>query len=250
MRRPLRGTVAAALASLVLAGCGGGTVQTTDPAVHAAAASTDTEPTVLATATATGALRATLTNTGKPITIWAMPGGDSTGSLPASTSYRSARTLLVDRIEGDWVRVLLPTRPNGSTGWVKAADIRISRIQESISVNLTAKTITVTLPGQAPVAAPAGIGTVKNPTPKGRFYVTDRVTPANPAGAYGPLALGLSAHSDTLSEFGSGDGQIGIHGTNEPASIGKAASHGCIRVPTTIVTLLRQIPLGTPVLIS
>jgi lipoprotein-anchoring transpeptidase ErfK/SrfK len=146
--------------------------------------------------------------------------------------------------------VWLPTRPNGSTGWVKATDVRMARITQSITVNLSAKTITVSLPGQAPVTAPAGIGTEADPTPKGRFYVTDRVKPADAHGAYGPLALGLSAHSDVLKTFGAGDGQIGIHGTNEPASIGKAASHGCIRVPAPIVTLLQRIPLGTPVTIG
>jgi lipoprotein-anchoring transpeptidase ErfK/SrfK len=135
-------------------------------------------------------------------------------------------------------------------GWVKAADVRVSRIQEAITVDLAARTITVTLPGQAPVTAPAATGTKADPTPRGKFYVTDRVRPPNPAGAYGPLALGLSAHSVTLKTFGGGDGQIGIHGTNEPASIGKAASHGCIRVPATTVTLLQRVPLGTPVTIS
>lgn len=94
------------------------------------------------------------------------------------------------------------------------------------------------------------VGSVDDPTPSGRFYVTDRVRPPDPGGSYGAFALGLSAHSPTLSEFGSGDGQIGIHGTNEPGSIGQAVSHGCIRVPADVVPLLARIPLGTPVMIT
>jgi lipoprotein-anchoring transpeptidase ErfK/SrfK len=131
-----------------------------------------------------------------------------------------------------------------------ATDVTLQPTPDSIAVNLDERTITVTVPGQDPLTAPASIGTERNPTPRGRFYVTDRVQPSNPNGAYGPLALGLSAHSDTLSEFSGRDGQIGIHGTNEPSSIGRATSHGCIRVPPAVVELLKLVPLGTPVTIS
>ena len=81
-------------------------------------------------------------------------------------------------------------------------------------------------------------------------YVTDVLDTGNDGGAYGPFALGLSAHSETLSEFGGGDGQVGIHGTNDPSSIGNNVSHGCVRVPNDIVSQLAAIvPLGTPVTI-
>ena len=236
----------AALASLVLAGCGGGTGPS-DPAVQAAAPTTATAATVPATTTAPGTLRVSLANAGRPLTVWRAPGGDAMLTLPATTSYGSARTLLVDRAEGPWYRVLLPTRPNGGVGWVKAGDVTVQQVADTITVNVSRRTITVTLAGRSPVTTAAAVGTSADPTPRGRFYVTDRVQPANPGGAYGPLALGLSAHSDTLRTFGGGDGQIGIHGTDEPASIGRAASHGCIRVPAQIVALLRQVPLGTPV---
>ena len=65
------------------------------------------------------------------------------------------------------------------------------------------------------------------------------------------LHASTSAHSFTLSEFGGGDGQIGIHGTNQPDSIGTSASHGCVRVPNEVITALAgNIPLGTPVTIT
>ena len=69
-------------------------------------------------------------------------------------------------------------------------------------------------------------------------------------GAYGPFAIGLSAHSDTLTEFAGGDGAIGIHGTNDPASIGNPVSHGCVRVPNDVaVQLAQMLAPGTPVTI-
>lgn len=227
--------VPVALAGLMLAGCGGDS-----PTISEASSPPQTTP----------ALRAVLTTETKPITIHTSPDGPVQTTLNPTTTYGSRRVFLVDRIEDDWIHVFLPTRPNGATGWVPATDVTTQQIPDSIMVDLTKHTITVTVSGHDPLTAPAAIGTPENPTPQGQFYVTDRVQPKNQNGAYGPLALGLSAHSDTLSEFGGGDGQIGIHGTNEPSSIGKAASHGCIRVPPHVVDLLKLVPLGTPVTIN
>jgi lipoprotein-anchoring transpeptidase ErfK/SrfK len=78
--------------------------------------------------------------------------------------------------------------------------------------------------------------------------VTDNVTLANPGSPWGPHALGLSARSDTITEFNGGDGIVGIHGTNRPDSIGEAASLGCVRVPNEVIVQLHQlVQIGTPV---
>jgi lipoprotein-anchoring transpeptidase ErfK/SrfK len=102
--------------------------------------------------------------------------------------------------------------------------------------------------GQVELEAPVADGTAADPTPAGSFYVTDVVDTGNAAGAYGPYALGLSGHSETLTQFAGGDGQLGLHGTNEPGSIGRSVSHGCVRVGNDVITrLARTVPLGTPV---
>jgi lipoprotein-anchoring transpeptidase ErfK/SrfK len=45
-------------------------------------------------------------------------------------------------------------------------------------------------------------------------------------------------------------GELGIHGTSEPSSIGKAVTHGCIRLANEAITALYPlVPLGTPVYI-
>ena len=64
------------------------------------------------------------------------------------------------------------------------------------------------------------------------------------------FALGLSGHSDVLTEFGGGDGQIAIHGTNNPGDIGQDVSHGCVRIVNDAIERLSTLPLGTPVVIS
>ncbi len=51
-----------------------------------------------------------------------------------------------------------------------------------------------------------------------------------------------------LTSFNGGDGVIGIHGTNDPSSVGRDVSHGCIRLRNADVTYLAErLPLGTPV---
>ncbi len=121
----------------------------------------------------------------------------------------------------------------------------------AVEVSLSDHVMRVTRDGQVAVETPVAIGTDATPTPTGRFYVTDVIDTGKPDGAYGPFALGLSAHSDVLDQFAGGDGQIGIHGTNQPDSIGTSASHGCVRVPNEVITALAgNIPLGTPVTIT
>ena len=62
---------------------------------------------------------------------------------------------------------------------------------------------------------------------------------------YGPFAFGLSGFSDVHMDFAGGEGVIGIHGTNDPASIGTRVSNGCIRVPNDVITdLAARLPLG------
>ncbi len=92
------------------------------------------------------------------------------------------------------------------------------------------------------------VGSPQNPTPTGNYFVTDIVELADPTGPWGPFALGLSAFSDTITEFNGGDGIIGIHGTNRPASIGQPVSLGCVRVPNEVAARLADlVELGTPV---
>jgi len=169
--------------------------------------------------------------------------------LPATTTFGSATTLLVEVRDGEWLQVLLPTRPNGSSGWVRAADVELRHTDFEIDVDLAGRTLTVSDEGVTVLETPVAIGAPDAPTPAGRFFVTD-VLDTPDGDAYGPFALGLSGHSDVLTEFAGGDGQIGLHGTDDPSSIGQAVSHGCVRVDNEVITqLASMLPLGTPVTI-
>jgi lipoprotein-anchoring transpeptidase ErfK/SrfK len=88
------------------------------------------------------------------------------------------------------------------------------------------------------------------PTPTGRFYITVKLRPPQISTVYGAWALGLSGYSDVLEQFGTGDGQIALHGTSDPADLGREVSNGCVRMDNAAITSLAEtLPLGTPVTI-
>ncbi len=150
--------------------------------------------------------------------------------------------------QAGWARVMLPIRPNGSEGWVRTDGMAMFVVEGSMVIDLSDRTLIYRVGNNEVLTTEVGIGTNRNPTPTGRFFVTDSVTMANPDSTWGPHALGLSARSDTITEYNGGDGIIGIHGTNSPWSIGQASSLGCVRVPNEIITRLHQmVRLGTPV---
>lgn len=158
---------------------------------------------------------------------------------------------LVRRRHGDWLQVYLPTRPNLSTGWVRARDVRLRADPYRLQVQLRAHRLILWRDARPILRTPIGVGRAVSPTPTGRYFITDLVRPPDPRGFYGPYAFGLSAHSRIFTTFEGGDGQIGIHGTDAPTGLGRDVSHGCIRVADArIVRLARTLPLGTPVDIS
>ena len=149
-----------------------------------------------------------------------------------------------------WLRVHLPVRPNGSMGWIKATDVRLTEHDYRITVRLGAHRITVTRGPTVLVDAPIGVGTSQTPTPGGLYYTKELLKPPTPDSVYGPYAYGLSGFSNTLESFDGGEPVLGIHGTNDPSGLGKDVSHGCIRMPNAdIVRLVEEIelPLGVPV---
>ena len=187
-----------------------------------------------------------------PVAVAPAPGAAPTLELPATTGFGSPRALLVVDRQGDWLQVALPERPNGSTGWLRLDDtVELREVDERVEIDLAARTLTLYDGGTEVLTTPVAVGSPDAPTPTGDFYVIDKLATGDPDHAYGPFAFGLSAHADVLTEFAGGDGQVGVHGTNDPASIGQAVSHGCVRVPNDVAAELdARLPLGTPVRIG
>lgn len=146
-----------------------------------------------------------------------------------------------------WYRVQLPMRPNGIEGYVRARDVEIARLHSRIVVDLSERRLELFRRGRRVLKARVAIGAPITPTPRGSYYVNQKLTTPDPWGPFGPGALGISAFSPVLQEWTQG-GPIAIHGTNAPGSIGQAVSYGCIRVRNeTLLLLFRMAPAGTPV---
>lgn len=149
-----------------------------------------------------------------------------------------------------WYEVELPVLRNGTTGWVPARAVRLFSVGVRIVVSLSERRLSLYRAGRLVLRAPAGVGAPATPTPVGRYVVDERWVLTSPDGPFGPAALGISAHSEALAAVWVEHGPIAIHGTNEPWTVGQAASHGCIRLANAVMRrLFPLVPAGTPVII-
>lgn len=148
----------------------------------------------------------------------------------------------------NWLRIRVPKRPNGTVGWVLDEMLSSSLyiVRTRLVVDRGKLRATLYKNGKRIWSARVGIGKRGTPTPRGRFWIRERLKGLGGNDAYGPWAFGTGAYSK-LSDW-PGGGVVGIHGTNQPGLIPGRPSHGCIRVRNDrIRALARLMPIGTPV---
>jgi lipoprotein-anchoring transpeptidase ErfK/SrfK len=147
-----------------------------------------------------------------------------------------------------WYRISVPGRPNGRTGWVRAAALELRPVKKRVVIYRGARKFEfwdgerLVRTGKVAVGAPGA------ETPLGLFYVTDKFNPSiDPDWAIlGEYAFETSAYSK-LTDW-PGGGIVGVHGTPWPNLLGQAVSHGCVRLANRDIEFLRnRVPLGTPV---
>ena len=260
-RSPTLTAIAALLAMVfALAGCGGGEPAAPtplDPSAGPGPSTTRAPPKAgvfqLGNAPAYVALAA------KDVTVRTRPGdkGDIKAVFPQELPWGSPTPFLIDQARrtatGEtWLKVLLPQRPNGSSGWVHRDQVKIRPVTHEVVVDLSSRTASLLKSRRKIRSFQVGVGTAGTPTPTGRFYVTVKLRPPQiSAAAYGAWALGLSGYSEVHQTFGTGDGQIALHGTYKPWLLGQPVSNGCVRMDNETITLLAEtLPLGTPVTIQ
>jgi len=174
--------------------------------------------------------------------------------LAAFTANGYPTVVLVDETRDvggqTWRRVWLAKRPNGTRGWVEDGPLAFYPTTTRIVIDLSQRTLSVDKRGVRVADFPVAVGKPGLATPTGFFFVTQKLRPPSPNGVYGALALGTSAFQPKLSYWPLG-GPVGIHGTNEDALIGKAVSHGCVRMHNKdILELSRLVPTGSPIVIQ
>ena len=149
-----------------------------------------------------------------------------------------------------WLKVRLPIRPNGTTGWVQEDALsELQPVDSWIKVSTKTYKVTVIKAGKKVLSANVGVGQPQWPTPKGQFYIRAKLTNFGDP-FYGPLAFVTSATSDTLTDW-PGGGIVGIHGTSLPNLIPGKISHGCVRMKNAdILKLDKLVEVGTPITIT
>jgi lipoprotein-anchoring transpeptidase ErfK/SrfK len=249
MRRTFAGVILAAV--LTVAGCTG-----SRPTLAPAPSSTSSAARASTISTTT-----TLVTPGSSLVAEAIPAAVGIYDAPDSTTKPRTSlsnpnpngaplVFLVKQHQGAWYQVYLPIRPNSSTGWVQANQVTVAPNPYRLIVSAAKHTLQLLKDNKVIETFTVGIGRDQYPTPGGVFYIKELLRPPDPNGAYGPYAYGLSGFSNVkeLANFEGGEGTIGIHGTNDPSSIGSSVSHGCVRMRNADITKLAKVlPLGTPV---
>jgi hypothetical protein len=149
-----------------------------------------------------------------------------------------------------WLRVRLPVLPNNTTGFVPRSALGAYQlVRTRLVVDLDRFEATLLSGRRVIFRAPVGVGTPDAPTPRGEFYVRNKLSGFG-SSFYGPVAFGTSARSAVLTDWPAG-GFIGIHGTSEPGLLPGRVSHGCIRMRNDdILRLARLMPVGTPLTVT
>jgi lipoprotein-anchoring transpeptidase ErfK/SrfK len=176
--------------------------------------------------------------------------------VAATTPLTSAPSVLpvIGRRRGgdgaEWLRVRLPIRPNGTTGWVRANAGNILTTPWQIIIRRSARRAEVLEAGTRRATFPVIVGRRSTPTPLGTFFVVETLHVGRHV--EGPWALATSAYSDVLHEFAGGNGQVALHGrVGLPEPLGTFASHGCVRFGNAAITwIARHVGPGARIVIE
>jgi len=149
----------------------------------------------------------------------------------------------------EWVKIRLPRRPNGSTGWVLRESLgEYHRTSSQLILDKSDYRLTLKRNGTTIFTTRVGIGKDSTATPNGRFYIREKFRSTNPF--YGPYVFGTSAYAPGLTDW-PGGGVIGLHGTNQPGILPGKVSHGCVRMKNTaVIKLYKILQNGTPFLVK
>lgn len=169
------------------------------------------------------------------------------GTLNTSTHLGSPETVVVLGRQGRWTRVRY-SGIGSRAGWVPTRVLsEAALVRTRLVIDRPRRRVVLYDRGERVMAFSAGVGARGSPTPRGLFFVREKVIPSSSGGIYGPLAFGLSAHSQYRTDW-PGGGQVGVHGTNRPGLIPGRISNGCVRLRNrSIRRLARRLRVGTPV---
>ncbi len=149
----------------------------------------------------------------------------------------------------EWTKLLLPIRPNGTSGWVPSDYLRFRKNNVRIVVDVSERRTYVYRNNRLVLRERNAVGASRTPTPFGHFAIAEKVL-GPPRGFLGPVIMPATGYSNVLNEYAGGNGRFALHGTSVPDSIGRRASNGCVRhYNAAILRISRLVAPGTPLLI-
>jgi hypothetical protein len=184
------------------------------------------------------------------VTLYREPGGQARIRLSPKTEWGSPRVLGVVHRRGDWISVQAPELDNGEVAWMEASRARVDCVRWSMHADLSTRTLSIRRDGEAVRKFTIAVGREGNPTPRGRFSVTDKLRVTDESSPYGCCVLAVTGHQTRLPASWPGGDRLAVHATRELSSLGKPASLGCLRVTSQQARwLIRTMPLGAPLFV-
>jgi hypothetical protein len=188
-----------------------------------------------------------LTPIPSPDLSWDSTAIDGGWSFQNPTRIGNPRVFAVTEERGDWLEVMVPTRPNQQTGWIRASDVTLSTHRWHVEIDVTANRLRAWEGDELKIETVTVDGKPTTPTPLGRYYFNEQQVNAA-SSVYGPYIVSTNGFSDTLERFSGEVPIFAVHGTNNPDAMGTDVSNGCVRVPNDIIQRIAyEVPLGTPV---
>jgi lipoprotein-anchoring transpeptidase ErfK/SrfK len=168
-----------------------------------------------------------------------------TSTLRGRNSIDQPSAFLVLDQQPGWFHVLLPVKPNGSTGWLKASDVQVATTTDYLRVTVSQFRIDHYVAGKWHGGFRVAVGKPSTPTPTGLFYILASQQVDQAPYTPGIFALSGFAPQPIPGFLGA---TLGVHGWTDPSVIGTRASNGCVRLMSKdMEPLLRTLILGTPV---
>lgn len=187
----------------------------------------------------------------RPAQLRTTPRGRVVARIATRTEFGSRTVLSVVARRPGWLRVVATERPNGKRGWIPAARATLDATDFAIRIDRSARRLTLHRGAKVLRRFSVAVGRPGNPTPVGRYAVTDRLKPERADSPYGCCAVALTGHQTKLVPGWPGGDRLAIHGTQAPESVGRAVSLGCLRArEKDIRALMDRVPLGTPVFVE
>lgn len=169
------------------------------------------------------------------VPVFDVPGGRAFGALPTTVlGYETWLPAIAE--QAGWIRVMLPAKPDGVTGWLDASTVTRAPTSWEIRVYQRAGRVHLTEGTRIAHIWPISKHTASDAAPSGRTFLL--AARRNPGDASHLTVLSVAAH--TLTRWsGAGCDTVAIHAG--------PAHDGCIGVPANAVAALAQVPAGSQI---